>query len=227
MKEHIMKTKLVAAVIVMMAVSESGFSQNINWRSLREDQRNLLQLNVGYDYGLTAQMGYGRTFTMFRPAMVGIDFSVPMGNNLLDDFKVRLGGQIEILEITGFSVTVRIASVFRKYQSSMVNIVSFGSDFALVAGYYTPTWFVGSEFGFDKAITSRFMHSDLMKARYPGIKDGWYVPTGGHFYYGIQTGKTLGESFDVSLRLGATKTQFHDQEAMIPYYLQFGLGARF
>jgi hypothetical protein len=222
-----MKTRLISAFIVVMAASETSLSQNVNWRSVREDQHNMLQMNIGYDYGLTAQMGYGRMFTMLRPAMVGLDISIPMGNNLLDDFKVRLGGQIEILEIGGFSASVRIASVFRKYQSSMVNVVSFGSDFALVTGYYAPTWSAGGEFGFDKAITSRFVHSGAMRERYPEVKDGWYVPTGGHYYYGFQGGKTLGENLDVSLRVGATSAQKKDVDALVPLYLQLGLGVRF
>jgi hypothetical protein len=66
-----------------------------------------------------------------------------------------------------------------------------------------------------------------MKAKFPDIKDGWYVPTGGHYYYGVQGGKTLGETLDLNLRLGATSAQFHDEDALIPYYLQLGMGVRF
>jgi hypothetical protein len=218
---------IIAAVVAIIVVSDISVSQNINWRALREDQQNLLQFNFGYDYGVTTQMGYARTFRMIRPAMVGLDFSFPMGNNLFDDFKVRLGGQVEVLEIGGFSATVRIASVFRRYQTPLVSIASFGSDFAVVAGYYSPTWSVGGEFGFDKSITSRLKHSEIMKESFPGIRDGWYVPTGGHFYYGIQGGKTLGETLDLSLRVGATNAQADDENAAIPYYLQMGLGVRF
>ena len=221
-----MKT-ITATVIIMLAVTEAGFSQNINWRSMREDEQNLLQFNAGYDFGVTSQINYGRSFTMIRPVMLGLDFSFPMGGDLLDDFKVRLGGQIEIVEMNGFSATIRIASIFRQYQTDFVSISSFGSDFAVAAGYYTPTWSVGGEFGFDKSITSRIKHSEVMRNSFPGIKDGWYIPSGGHYYYGFQGGKTIGESFDLSLRLGATKVQGKDEEALLPVYLQLGLGMRF
>lgn len=215
------------AIIVVMALAEVGYSQNINWRSLSEDQRNVVQLNVGYDFGVTAQLGYSRSFTLIRPVMVGVDFSLPMGSDLLDDFKVRLGGQMEIVEIDGFSATIKISSVFRRHQTALVRIVSFGSDLGLVAGYYKPTWSVAGEFGFDKSIATHLRHSDVMKANYPAIKDGWYLPTGGHFYYGIQGSKTIGEILDLSLRLGATKAQFNDENAVLPYYVQLGLGVRF
>ena len=218
---------IIAAMIIMMAVSEAGYSQNINWRSLREDQRNVVQLNGGYDFGATAQVGYARSFSLIRPIVVGLDYSFPMGNNLTDDFKVRLGGQMEIVEIGGFSATIKIYSNFRRYQMQLVRIVSFGSDFRLLAGYYTSTWYAAGEFGFDKAIVSQLKHSDIMRANFPGIRDGWYIPTGGNYYYGIQGGKTIGETFEISLRLGATSAQDHDENAAIPLYLQLGLGMRF
>lgn len=219
--------KKILTVMLVMAAAEAGYSQNINWRSLREDQRNIIQLNAGYDFGVTAQVGYARSLTVIRPVVVGLDYSFPMGSSLTDDFKVRLGGQMEIVEIDGFSATVKIASVFRRYENALVRIVSFGSDFTLLAGYYKPAWSVAGEFGFDKSIASNLKHSDVMRAMFPAIKDGWYVPTGGNYYFGLQGGKTVGESLDLSLRLGATRAQKHDENAVVPLYAELGLGMRF
>lgn len=218
--------RTIAVAIIVLALTEVGYTQNINWKSLHDDQRNVVQFNAGYDFGVTAQLGYARYFTFLRPVVVQVDYSFPMGRDILDDFKVRLGGQMEVLDVGGFSATIRILSDFRRYQNELVRIVSFGSDFALVAGYYNPSWYAAGEFGFDKSITSNLIHSDIMKSFFPGIRDGWYIPTGGHFYYGVQAGKSIGERFDVTLRLGATKSQFDDEEAMLPYYLQLGVGVR-
>lgn len=215
------------AVMVAMVLVEVGYAQNINWRSMGEEQRNVVQMNVGYDFGATAQVGYARSFTVIRPVIVGLDYSFPMGSTLTDDFKVRLGGQVEVVEIEGFSATIKIFSIFRRYQMPLVRIVSFGSDFGLLAGYYASTWYAAGEVGFDKATATQLKHSDTMKANFPGIRDGWYVPTGGNWYYGIQGGKTIGETLEVSLRLGATNAQDDDENAAIPLYLQLGLGVRF
>ena len=219
--------KLIAVIIITMAVVAGGYAQNVNWRSLGENQRNAVQFNVGYDFGATAQIGYSRSLTIIRPVLLGLDLSVPMGNVLLDDFKGRLGAQIELVQLEGFSATLKISSVFRRYETQLVRIVSFGSDFGLVAGYYNPSWFAAGEFGFDKSITSYLKHSDVMKSIYPAIRDGWYIPSGGHYYYGIQTGKSLGENLDLSLRLGATNAQEDDEDAVVPFYGQLGLGLRF
>jgi hypothetical protein len=219
--------KTIAVMTLVMGIAGAGYSQNINWRSLRDDQSNVVQLNAGYDFGATVQLGYSRSFMIGRPVLVGLDYSVPMGSDLLDDFKVRLGGEVEIVQIDGFSATLKISSIFRRYQNELVRIESFGSDFGLLAGYYVPTWFVAGEFGFDKSITSHLTHSDIMRAMFPAIKDGWYIPSGGHYYYGIQAGKTVGESFELSLRVGGTDAQAHDENAVVPLYLQLGLGMKF
>ncbi len=219
--------KLLSVILLLLALGKAGYCQNINWRSLNDGQRNVMQLNFGYDFGVTTQLGYGRVVTLIRPTLLELDYSSPMGNTPTDDFKVRLGGQMELVEVGGFSATVKISSVFRRYQTELVSIASFGSDFAAVAGYYESSWFAAGEFGFDKAITSHLQHSDIMRAYYPALQDGWYIPTGGHYYYGVQGGKTLGETLDLSLRMGATSSQDHDENPVLPFYLQLGLGARF
>ncbi len=219
--------KFIAVIILAIAVAQISFSQNINWRSLREDQQNMVQLGMGYDYGATMQLSYGRSLNFFRPILIGLDYSFPMGNQILDDFKVRLGAQVEIVEIGEFSATVRILSNFRRFENALVRIVSFGSDLGIVAGYYQSTWHAAGEFGFDKSIVAQLKHSDIMKSNFPGIRDGWYIPMGGHYYYGIQGGKTIGESLDLTLRVGMTLAQFDDENAVLPYYAQLGLDMRF
>lgn len=221
-----MKT-LITALAIVMAITEIVFSQNVNWRSVRAEQPNILQLNAGYDFGVTTQFGYYRTFTLIKPIAFGLDFSLPMGDDLLDDFKVKLGGQVEIVEADGFSMAIKVQSIFRRHQTALVRIVSFGADLGIVAGYYKSTWYAAGEFGFDKAVTTHLKNSDIMRTYFPAIKDGWYIPTAGHFYYGIQGGKSLGENLDLSVRIGFTNAHDDQENAVIPYYAQLGVGMSF
>ena len=218
---------LITAITLVIAMAEIVFSQNINWRSLQGDKQNILQFTVGYDFGAVSQVSYSRSFNLIRPVLVQLDYSFPMGNQIVDDFKVKLGGQLEIVEADGFSATIKVLSNFRRHQTSMVRIVSFGADLGIVAGYYKSTWYAAGEFGFDKAITSHLKNSDIMRAYFSAIQDGWYIPTAGNYYYGIQAGKTIGESLDLSLRMGATNAQGDHENASIPYYAQMGVGMRF
>jgi hypothetical protein len=219
--------KLMCLLVGLLVLCCTSSAQSVNWKSFDGGRENALELGFGYDFGTAAQVGYTRIFHAFRPIAAGIGFSLPMGGDLLDDFKVMLGGQMEVVEIGGFSATVKIASVFRRQETALVRVAGFGSDVGLLAGYYRRSWCIAGELGFDKAIATHMQHTDVMRAVFPGIKDGWYVPTGGHYYYGIQGGATIGESMAVSLRLGATRAQEHDENAVLPYYLQLGVGMRF
>ena len=53
------------------------------------------------------------------------------------------------------------------------------------------------------------------------------MPSGGHFIYGIQGSKTIGNSFELFMRVGATNAQFADVNALLPYYMQLGLINKF
>jgi hypothetical protein len=219
--------KITVILAAMIAAINIGYGQYVNWRALNEDAPNIIQLNTGYDYGATAQLGYSRSMGTPFPLLLQLDYSFPMGNDLTDDFKVRLGGAAEVFQSGGFSFSVRIASILRRYQSDMVRIISFGSDFVGVAGYYTTSWYASAEYGFDKSITSEYKHSEIMRAIYPEIRDGWYIPNAGHFIYGLQVGKTIGDDYELSIRFGGTNAQGEDVNATIPYYLQLGLGMQF
>ena len=219
--------KQIIIIVLVIASAVIGKAQGVNWNSISPEKSNLVNLNVGYDFGVVIQVGYTKVIQSFRPILLSSDFSIPMGENGLDDFKVRLGGQIELYEINGFSFSGKIMANFRRYETELVRIVSFGTEISAIAGYYKPKWHVAGEFGFDKSIVSNLNHSETTKDIYPQITDGWYIPSGGHFFYGIQGSKTLGESIEISLRIGMTNAERKDQDAEIPFYLNTGLTIKF
>ncbi len=202
-------------------------AQNINWRSI-QDHKNVASVNLGLDFGTTVQVMYYRQVSAFRPILLGGDFSIPFGETLLDDFKVRWGGQIEVFEYNGFSVTGKVLANFRRYENDLVRMASFGSEFALISGYYRPTWHVGFEVGFDKSIITHLKHSDVMRDYvYADIQDGWYIPSGGNWFYGLHGSKTVGSSTELTGRFGFTNAERKDEDAMFPVYLQLGFNKKF
>ena len=58
-------------------------------------------------------------------------------------------------------------------------------------------------------------------------QDGWHIPSGGDFFYGIQAGKSIGQTLSISLRLGVTDAQGKDENALIPKYAMIGLNKKF
>ena len=223
-----MKTiRILLVAVAISCTAHLSMSQMINWKRLSPEQTSLVSLNVGWDFASTVGIGYGHFLNTTLPIVMEIQFSVPFGANLLDDFKVKLGGQAELLSLGNFSATVKAYGIFRRYENRAASLLNFGSEFSGVVGYYQPTWHAAAEIGFDKAITTRVKHGALMREEFPDAKDGWYVPTAGNFYYGVQAGKSLGDALDLNLRLGATRSQYDDVNPLLPYYLQMGVGVKF
>jgi len=221
-----MKT-IIAVIVALLAAVECSNSQSVTWSSLREDQPNSLQFQFGFDYGTTAQLTYGRTFTLLTPMMFRTDFSFPMGRNLLDDCRLRLGLDMMLVEVSGFAASFRFLSNMRRFENELVQILNFGSDASLTGGYYARSWYAAGEVGFDKSSVSYINHSGMMRRVYPSIRDGWFDMEGGHHYVGLLAGVALGGGLDLSLRLGALSPAGKSTGAMLPYYVQVGVGTSF
>src|SRR5687767_6367652 len=174
---------LIAFAVSLMQPAKI-LSQEINWYNLQKDQRHLINVNAGLDYGLSFGARYGYQLSSKIPFIGILDFSIPSGEKLADDFKTRIGGYIRLYEADHFQLSAKIMGVFRRYENSYARLLNFGSDMGVTAGYYQRKWFVAGEAGFDKAIVTHFKHSALYKQNFPSVQDGWYEPaTGGNFYY--------------------------------------------
>ncbi len=220
-----MKNSIIIT-IALLGLTTPVWAQNINWQAFQPEQKQFVQIQTGWDYGMTFGLGYGRKFNTKMPVLVNIGYSFPAGERLFDDFKVRLGGQVEVIRRGGFSATVKVYSPFRRFENSLVRLINFGGEFSGVAGFYRKHWYVAGEFGFDKAIATHVRHTDLERETYPDARDGWYVPTGGNYFYGLQAGVSFGKS-DVSLKAGNLATQGWKTKPYVPKYAVLEYNYRF
>ena len=65
-----------------------------------------------------------------------------------------------------------------------------------------------------------------MRENNPSVRDGWYVPTGGNFFYGIQSGVSFGRN-DLHVSVGKSVTQDFKTTPAPPLYFQIGYNRRF
>ncbi|GAB3523564.1 hypothetical protein [Emticicia fontis] len=208
-------------IILYLISINFSYAQTINWASLQKEQRHITSLDIGLDYGVTLSLAYHYQLKTALPIIIGAEFSLPSGNNIGDDFKTKVGGQIRWIHLGDFQLSTKIQGVFRRFENNYVRLNNFGSDFSGIIGYYQPKWFLASEVGFDKAIVTHFKHTDLMKENF-AAKDGWYSPaTGGNFYYGLQSGFSW-RCHDLTLKAGKIITQDFKTEPLLPFYLQVG-----
>ena len=202
-------------------------AQTINWAGLKEENKHIINASFGMEYGVIYGLGYGHQFkTRLFPLIADLQYSFPSGNKILNDFKIKIGGQIRWIEYNGFQFSTKIHGVFRRYENDFNRLLNFGSEMSGIVGYYRPRWFVAGEVGFDKAIVTNFKHSKEYKDQYPGVVDGWYEPaTGGNFYYGLQAGFSF-RNKDIWLRAGKILTQDFKTTPTIPIYGQLGFNIK-
>lgn len=221
-----MKIFIILVVCSIISIAPV-YSQSVNWNWLEEENPNHLHLNVGYDFGFATQFGYSRYFKVFKPALLTIDYSLPMGNILFDDFKIRYGGQVEIAEWNNFKASMEVFGNLKRHETKLVRIVNFGIESLVHVGYYNPKWHMALEFGTINPLITNMKHSQIVTDNYPDIQNGWYGASGGYFQYGIQGSKTIGSTFNLSGKIGYTNAFGIDKDAMLPYYANLGLMKRF
>ena len=213
----------ILIILSILFSSNFAFSQSINWQSIQENQKNIAYLNLGYDFGVTTQLGYGYQLNASKPILLTTDLSMPMGSDFMDDFKFRIGGQMEVFEKNNFSLSAKLLFSAKRHETNLVRQFGLGSELSLTAGYYKSKWHVAAEMGFDNFIATHLKHSDDIVSNYSEIQNGWFGNSGGQFFYGIQGSKTVGKRMEINLRLGAINAQGNHENALLPVYFQLGL----
>lgn len=215
---------IIALIVFIVSLLTSNIlqAQTINWENLKKEERHILNINAGWEYSFVYGLSYGYHLKTKMPIILESSFSLASGEVVFDDFKTKIGGQINVFQIENFRFNAAIHGIYRRYENPIVTLQNFGADASTTIGYYKPKWFVAVEFGFDKAIVTHFKHSEIYKEVYPEVKNGWYEPsTGGNFNFGIQGGYSFNKS-DLTLRAGKVMTQDFKTTPLIPFYLQIG-----
>jgi hypothetical protein len=214
--------KIIAITTLSLLSFNTILSQTINWKNLKDEEKHILNVNAGWEYSFIYEIGYGYKLETKKPIIINASYSFPSGETIFDDFKTKIGGQINFYTINNFHFNASIHASYRRIENPLAVLQNFGCDINTTIGYYKPKWFLAGEFGIDKAIVTHFKHSNIYKEVYPNVKNGWYEPTtGGNFNFGIQTGYSFKRS-DLTVRLGKVITQDFKTSPLIPFYAQLG-----
>lgn len=215
---------IIALIVFLISLLTTHISQaqTINWESLQENQKYILNVNAGWDYSFVYGLSYGYHLNTKIPIILESSISLASGEVIFDDFKTKIGGQMNIYQIENFRFNASLHGIYRRYGNPLVTLQNFGADAGIVIGYYKPKWFIAGEFGFYKAILTHFKHSDIYKEVYPDVKNGWFEPTtGGNFNFGIQGGYSFKRN-DITLRAGKVMNEDFKSTPLIPFYVQLG-----
>lgn len=219
--------KPLIITIIALGLFQTVKGQTINWKTI-DSSKHIVTAGFEWDYSLSYSAGYGYKLNTKLPIVLSLNFTKASGENLLDDFKTKIGGQIVLLNQPTLKGVITLNGIYRRFENDLVRLQNIGSELKGTFGYYKPKWLVACEVGFDKAILTHFKHSDTYKKDiYQNVKDGWYEPaTGGNFSYGLQTGYSFKKS-DITLNFGKVITQDFKTTPLIPFYLRLGYNYKF
>lgn len=222
-----MNTTLRFALALLLAVTTAQ-EASAQWNVERFDAaRNQVYTTFGLDPALVGSVGYARVAPFLgRTWQLGVEFGVVAFEFDRRDVRAQLQARTSLLQWRSLRLVGTAAFITRGTENSIYRAVNFGSDITGAAGVYHRSWFLAGEFGFDKNIITHLQHSDWYHTYfYPEARDGWYLPGGGTFHYGVTGGVAIGPT-ELALRLGRQRTEQFD-DLLPPVYASLGLGIRF
>lgn len=212
-----MKTliKLICFVLVL-----GGFSrgQAINWADDTRSSGHFVGASFRWDYALAGGLHYGHRFERGLPFLVRASLVLPFGEKVLDDYKFRAGGEVDLLQHGDFHLIGGLDLIFRQYENSLLRFQNVGTEVGLDGGYYREKWFVAVSGGWDKAWATRIVHRAYREVLYSDARDGWYSRTAGNLSYGLKGGINWGQS-GLSLEIGKLVSDNLKTSPLIPNYL--------
>jgi len=219
-----MKTKYLIVTFLSVLTHHTLRAQDVNFRAL-DNTKHLVSAHVGGDYGTYYGVSYGYVLkTRYTPLIVGTEFTLPFGNDVLDDWKWKTSVQGEVWRRENFSLVLKPSVIFRRYESTMARMYNVGADVSLNFGYVQPKWGVVAVVNFDKAIATHIKNG-LLKEYYPEIKDGWYVATGGNFKFGARLQYSFG-TWDTFVTVGKQFGQNFEDNPTLPYFAEVSVQKR-
>ncbi len=213
-------------MIITLAIAPlTAQAQDINFGALADDT-NIATVSTGADQGLVVGAGYGRVLSYAdRPLVVGVDYALQFAEVDVEDFRLRVGAIAPIVGRGNWKVVGAAASIVRGTDNDTARMITFGQDFAVLAGRYSRHWFAVAEIGFDWALATHITHSDAYRMQvFADSRDGWYGNAGGMLRAGIQTGLSV-RGNDVILR-GGRLVDIGGNPPLFPFYATLGYDRR-
>ena len=211
-------------VVVTLLFPATAIAERLD--AAEREPANTAEIRVGYDQAFVAQLGYSRTTSLLGHAVVlDGEVTLPWDTPDVDDFRVRVGAAVPLLDSGRWSLRARVAPTVRGNDNATARLLGVGADLSVLGGYRASSWFIGAEAGLDAELATYIIPSDAYRMRvYDGAREGWYSATEGTLRYGLHAGATLGRG-ELSLRVGQMYTT-DLTPTLLPLFATAGYGRR-
>ncbi len=221
-----MKIYKTISLLLMMFSALTTLSQEINWRTINDDSKNMVSANFGADYSSYYGLSYGYHIkNSFTPLIIGTEFNLSFGNDVFDDWKSRTTIQTELWHSGNLSWGLKGGLIMRHFESDIARLFNMGADITTNFGYATATWAIVGTINYDRALATH-IKNDLLKEFYPAIQDGWYSSSGGNFKFGIRASRSF-KTWNTYMHIGKSFGQDFQDNPTLPFYAELSLQKQF
>lgn len=213
-------SKIIVYALLLLTGPFSLKAQDINWRA--DNKNHIVSTYFGADYSFYYGLSYGYLLdTKFKPLVIGTELTLPFGEDLFDDWRLRTSVQAELWEKSNFSFSLKPAFILRKYESPLAEMYNIGADLSMIVGFIKPNWGITPVINYDRSISTYISH-DLLKDDYPQIVDGWYNTSGGNFKFGVKGNVSI-KSWNSFITIGKHFGQNFEDNPTFPFFFELTL----
>ena len=192
---------------------------------------NLIGITTGMDYSilpLTLSYQRGIDVNLKHPIRLGAEFTVPMFDFDLLDFRFKVLSEATILRKNNFEIRggMNLTLVHTKMQTE--SMTSIGADFDLFVGFTNDKWNVGLKARYNQVVTTFIKHTDKYRDNvFEGAVDGWYRSTASNLRIGVLLNYRI-KKFDIHVEGGISRTGTFQSYLFVPtIYGLVGVDFRF
>jgi hypothetical protein len=128
-----MKYLKIIILHLILTSTNNLVAQEVNWRNLNEKTKHLVSASFGADYSSYYGVSYGHMLNARKkPIVIGAEFTVPFGKDILDDWKIKLAAQLELWHSENFSFSLKPAFIVRRYASEIATLYNIAADLTLI-----------------------------------------------------------------------------------------------
>lgn len=218
--------KIYTIIIAFLFIQNLGAQNMFNLN----ETKNITYLRYGIEPTIVFAVGHMHVFNINginRNLAVLGEFSRPQksfGNN----YELKTGGIMPVVQLRDWGFTFQLNFSTGHVETKNFESQKIAFDYALNLGLYKEKWYLSLVGEYENIMANKITNSQYYRDyAYPEAKDGWYKGAGGNVQFGLETGFTIKQRFDVNFDLKVPFSEKFNSYNGSPAHTNVTLGYRF
>ena len=217
---------IIVALLVLFTVNQLSAQPILN---NDPGYNNRAYLRAGIEPATMLTLGYERKFNLSflsQDLVTFAEYGISVANP--ENAELKAGIILPVFERSTFKIINNLNLSAGSLSAKNFDSKKFAVADELAFGLYKPRWFVAMTAEYEKIALNHIEHTDFYRETYyEDAVDGWYKGGGGMFQFGIETGTTFAQRYDVHLEFKMPFTEKFNFYGGSPAHVNLGFGFRF